>query len=399
MDVDTTTALIRAEFRLKPDEKALWKTLEESYYQNGVFVPSDEARDVISTNFSKLFELVIYAVNPKNSKETQIKKHKELEELFPFHIIPAERLLGEDGTQNSSLSSLISEFFEMNEEELDPNVAEKVKELRAIVEKANKNVQKQSDSILSSLVNDSVGFGYPNGEELQLGVTTQLSIDDQIKNQTQLSYTAGTSNECLPSTYNGLGYKNLIKMEFLLAAFAKKVEKCGNACIPLLFIEEPEAYQREHGTDDEHHNANDSGHLVVVLLLCQAEQPCDQQIHLFCTGGSQRLILGDINVLREQVDDVEVVDVAHKVRYQRRPLHTEQIGQLDVDEALPRRCTVDGGGLQHIGGNIHQHTGGNEHLVGHAHPDVDEDDHELCPVLVGQEGNVVHVLPQQTDGL
>lgn len=104
-----------------------------------------------------------------------------MEELFPFHIIPAERLLGEDGTQNSSLSSLISEFFEMNEEELDPSVAEKVKELRAIVEKANKNVQKQSDSILSSLVNDSVGFGYPNGEELQLGVTTQLSIDDQIK--------------------------------------------------------------------------------------------------------------------------------------------------------------------------------------------------------------------------
>ena len=242
VDVDTTTALIRVEFRLKPDEKVLWRTLEESYYPNGVFVPSDEARDVISTNFSKLFELVIYAVNPKNPKETQIKKHKELEELFPFHIIPAERLLGEDGTQNSSLSSLISEFFEMNEEELDPSVAEKVKELRAIVEKANKNVQKQSDSILSSLVNDSVGFGYPNGEELQLGVTTQLSIDDQIKNQTQLSYTAGTSNECLPGTYNGLGYKNLIKMEFLLAAFAKKIEKCGNACIPLLFIEEPESH-------------------------------------------------------------------------------------------------------------------------------------------------------------
>lgn len=78
--------------------------------------------------------------------------------------------------------------------------------------------------------------------QLQLGVTTQLSIDDQIKNQTQLSYTAGTSNECLPSTYNGLGYKNLIKMEFLLAAFAKKIEKCGNACIPLLFIEEPESH-------------------------------------------------------------------------------------------------------------------------------------------------------------
>lgn len=242
VDVDTTTALIRAEFRLKPDEKLLWRTLEESYYQNDVFAASDDTREAISVNFPKLFELVIYAVNPKNPKEIQKKRHKELEELFPFHIIPAERLLGEDGTQNSSLSSLISEFFEMREEELDSNVAEQVKELRTIVEKANKNVQQQSDSILSTLVNDSVGFGYPNGEELQLGVTTQLSIDEQIKNQTQLSYTAGTSKERLPSTYNGLGYKNLIKMEFLLAAFAKKIEKCGNACIPLLFIEEPESH-------------------------------------------------------------------------------------------------------------------------------------------------------------
>ena len=242
VDVDTTIALIRAEFRLKPDEKTLWKTLEEAYYQDNNFTPSTDAQDAIRGNFSKLFELVVYAVNPKNPKETQIKKHKELEELFPFHIIPAERLLGEDGTQNNSLSSLISEFFEMREEELDPGIAEKVKELRSIVENANKNVQKQSDSILSSLVNDSVGFGYPNGEELQLGVTTQLSIDDQIKNQTQLSYTAGTDNECLPSTYNGLGYKNLIKMEFLLASFAKRIEKCGNACIPLLFIEEPESH-------------------------------------------------------------------------------------------------------------------------------------------------------------
>ena len=34
----------------------------------------------------------------------------------------------------------------------------------------------------------------------------------------------------------------IIKMEFLLAAFAKKIEKCGNACIPLLFIEEPESH-------------------------------------------------------------------------------------------------------------------------------------------------------------
>ena len=178
----------------------------------------------------------IYEINPKNPAEKQRNNQIELSELFPFHIIQAERRLGEDGTQDDSLSSLISDFFDMSENELDPDVAEKVKELRSIVEDANKKVQQKSDNILSTLVSNAVGFGYPNGEELQLGVTTQLSIDDQIRNQTQLSYTAGTSKERLPSTYNGLGYKNLIKIEFLLAAFAKKVEKCGDACMPLLFI-------------------------------------------------------------------------------------------------------------------------------------------------------------------
>lgn len=143
VDVDTTTALIRVEFKLKADEKALWKLLEESYYKDGIFTPDDETHNAIVSNFHKLFELTIYAANPKNSEEKQVKKYKELKELFPFHIIPAERLLGEDGTQNSSLSALISDFFDMSEDELDPSVVKKVKELRSIVENANKSVQQQ----------------------------------------------------------------------------------------------------------------------------------------------------------------------------------------------------------------------------------------------------------------
>lgn len=242
VDVATTTALIRAEYKLKADEKGLWKTLEQNYYEDGSFSLADDAHKAIMNNFPKLFEMTIYAINPKNPEEKQSKKQKELAELFPFHIIQAERRLGEDGTQDNSLSSLISDFFDMSEDELDASVAEEVKKLRNIVKNANKHVQQQSDGILSALVSKAVGFGYPNGEELQLGVITQLSIDDQIRNQTQLSYTVGSSKERLPSTYNGLGYKNLIKMEFLLATFAQKVEKCGNACIPLLFIEEPESH-------------------------------------------------------------------------------------------------------------------------------------------------------------
>ena len=242
VDVDTTTALIRAEYRLKSDEKTLWTLLESSYYKDGAFSPSEEAHEVLVDNFDKLFGLTVYAINPNNMEDKQVKSQKELHDLFPFHTIPAERVLGEDDTHNSSLGSLISGFFDMSEADLDPKVAEEIKMLRTIVEKANKDVQKQSDEILSSVVNSSIGFGYPNIEELKLGVTTQLSIDDQIKNQTKLSYISGTANESLPSSHNGLGYKNLIKMEFLLAAFARDVEKRGVACVPLLFIEEPESH-------------------------------------------------------------------------------------------------------------------------------------------------------------
>ena len=242
VDVDTTTALIRAEYRLKSDEKTLWTLLESNYYRDGAFSPSEDAHKVLADNFGKLFGLTVYAINPNNPDDKQVKSQKELHDLFPFHAIPAERVLGEDDAHNSSLGSLISSFFDMSEAELDPDVAEEIKRLRSIVEKTNKDVQKQSNEILSSVVNNSIGFGYPNIEELKLGVTTQLSIDDQIKNQTKLSYISGTANESLPSSHNGLGYKNLIKMEFLLAAFAKDIEKRGVACVPLLFIEEPESH-------------------------------------------------------------------------------------------------------------------------------------------------------------
>lgn len=253
VDEDTTTALIRAEYRLKPDEKALRERLKDGYCKDGAFTSDENSRNVVISNFAKIFELVIYAINPKNLEEKQIKKQKELQDLFPFHIIPAERTLGEDGAQSDSLALLISSFFDTNEEDLDSDVSEKIMKLRTIVSEANKKVQRQSDEILSTIVNNSIGFGYPNGEELQLGVTTQLSIDEQIKNKTILSYMSETSKESLPSTYNGLGYKNLIKMEFLLAAFAKDMEKCSNACVPLLFIEEPESHmhpQMQHAFAD-----------------------------------------------------------------------------------------------------------------------------------------------------
>lgn len=244
VDENVSTALISVEYRLKMDEKNLWDLFEPYFYNDGKYEPNvDEARRAFISHFNRIFGIIIYAVNPTNQNDRQIKSQKELTDLFPLYTIPAERVLGEDGAQNdSSLGKLITNFFNVNEDDLDPTVAKEICELRRIVEEANKNVQKQSDTLLSSVVQKAIGFGYPNREELQLAVATQLSIDEQIKNQTKLTYISGSTKEALPGSHNGLGYKNLIKIEFLLAGFAKEIEINSTSCIPLLFIEEPESH-------------------------------------------------------------------------------------------------------------------------------------------------------------
>lgn len=280
VDIDTTLALIRAEYKFKMDEDTLQKRMQPCFYTDGKFTPeSIDAHDVVVNCFSQMFEMVVYAINPKNNEDRQIKSTRELTDLFPFYSIPAERVLGEDGTQNnSSLAKLITTFFEVKEDELDPKVSEQVVKLRQIISEANKDVQRQSDSLLSSIVNKAIGFGYPNGEELKLAVITQLNIDDQVKNQTQLAYTSGARNEMLPSTHNGLGYKNLIKMEFLLAACAKELAQRGTSCIPLLFIEEPESHMHPQ-----------MQHMFAEYLETFLEQISDAHIQTFLTSHSAHI--------------------------------------------------------------------------------------------------------------
>lgn len=52
---------------------------------------------------------------------------------------------------------------------------------------------------------------------------------------TKLTYMSDKIGEALPSSHNGLGYKNLIKFEFLLADFSQKIEQGDNACIGSFF--------------------------------------------------------------------------------------------------------------------------------------------------------------------
>ena len=243
VDIDTSIALIKAEYSLKMDEKSLRDCFTTCFFRGEEFYPDiQRIREVCSTNFSKLFELVIYAINPMNKEDIQIKPQKELANLFPFYPIPAERILGEAREVNrNSLETLINSYFSSNIENINPKIESEVLELRKQVEDANRAIQNESNSLLSSIVQKAIGFGYPNGEELQLRVNTKLNLINHIKDKTELAY-AAFLGETLPSSYNGLGYKNLIKLEFLLAEFAEIIKQDNTACIPLLFIEEPESH-------------------------------------------------------------------------------------------------------------------------------------------------------------
>lgn len=246
VDESVTTAIIFAEYNLKVAEEGIRELFTSciNFDEKGSTIFSaDEVRDKVSSNFAKIFSLSIKAINPSSPVDAQNKSQQELQELFPLYTISAERDLDETGNaSSSSLKTVISSYFSVDIDDLDAKIVDKVKELRNKVENANAEIQKETNTLLSNIINSSIGFGYPNAEELQLGVSTKVALSNQIQDNSELNYSKIGSSEKLPSNYNGLGYKNLIKIQFQLAQFAELIKQSNLACIPLLFIEEPESH-------------------------------------------------------------------------------------------------------------------------------------------------------------
>lgn len=128
VDIDTDLAIIHAEYSIKISEEFLRTMFEPCFFENGSFVyKPEDVRNICMSNFSKIFGLNIYAVNPQDNRERQLKEQKELTNLFPFYVIPAERMLGESGDHGSnSLGTLISSYFSVDIENLDPKVVDEV---------------------------------------------------------------------------------------------------------------------------------------------------------------------------------------------------------------------------------------------------------------------------------
>jgi hypothetical protein len=121
------------------------------------------------------------------------------------------------------LSPILSRLFKTDIEEMYPEIRDETQKLRNLIEKNNENMEEQSNKLLADIIQKSLDFGYPNAEEMQFKAITEITLENQIKSHTDLAYIDQGLGEELPCTYNGLGYKNLIKIEFELAEFSKQI--------------------------------------------------------------------------------------------------------------------------------------------------------------------------------
>lgn len=243
VNYETTTTIIRAEYEFSADEETVKKFLNDSLIYDKEKILIENLKNAIVEVFPKVFKLTIRAIDPLDSSNSQEKKIEEFTKLFPLYSISAERSLDEGEQQRvSSLGKIINNYFNKTFESIEPEFNDKIEELKNFVLSENIKIQSKTTEILSNLINKSIGFGYPNADELSLGVQTRLDLNNQIESNADLTYSNKKYNDNLPSTYNGLGYKNLIKIQFELASFASLLKEDGNACIPILCIEEPESH-------------------------------------------------------------------------------------------------------------------------------------------------------------
>ena len=122
------------------------------------------------------------------------------------------------------------------------------------------------------------------------------------------------------------------------------------------------------------------------------EQPGDQQV---CGADGCAAGCADLGVQRitagEQVNDVKVIQIAHKAGQQIRAGDKQHVRQGDAGVLLECICAVHTGGLIQIAGNVHENTGSHQHDVGNTDPNVDHDEQNTCGSFMIPQRVDVHI--------
>ncbi|MBR3162147.1 MAG: AAA family ATPase [Bacilli bacterium] len=242
VDDDIEEAIISAEY---------FCNINESKFDN-LFVEVDtrkkdesieKIKTILKLKYGELFNLMVFAINPGDLTDKLPKTISELNNLLRIHKIVAERELDEtDMPKESPLGNLLNRLFKDDIEKTFPELKDKIKALHNDIAQKNDIAQEDVNKSLTEIIQKAVKIGYPNEKKIKLQASTNLKLENQIKSNTDLQYLDNELNESLPSGYNGLGYKNLLKIEFELASFAQEINTTSKSIIPILLIEEPESH-------------------------------------------------------------------------------------------------------------------------------------------------------------
>lgn len=205
--------------------------------------PENKIKTIIEKEFTSIIKLVISTINPKDITKRRKIDHKEFENLLHVFTIKAERNMDESEVLNETpLRKIITSIFSPELDDASEGINEKKEELKKYCDTINSDTENKVNELLKNIVHDSLQFGYPAAEDHSLFAKSNIALEEQIQNSVDLFYKENETNEMLPSGYNGLGYKNLIKIELELLEYKNEIKNYINNSVPIIFIEEPESH-------------------------------------------------------------------------------------------------------------------------------------------------------------
>lgn len=227
----------------KSDDEVKIKIDPEEDQDTKVVLNTEIISSIVEKYFLRLFKLQIFAINPNEEKNAQIKSKTELKNLLVLGTVGAERSLDEaDDAPDRPLGIVMNRLFKGDMLGVEEEIAERTESLNDFVDEQSLKAENIVNNILSDIVDNMISFGYPTAEDMQLYAKTRFSMKNDIINNTDLQYITTGNEDMLPSSHNGLGYKNLIKITLLLKEFSINVKQNAKSAIPILFLEEPEAH-------------------------------------------------------------------------------------------------------------------------------------------------------------
>ena len=247
LDENVNHAVIQVSFDISPRIETILEACKKQLDDLTKNEPKAEVRDkylksIVRKFFSEFFTMNIVAVNPTNAEDILEKKKSDLQNLFCLKVVRAERNMDEsDDTNSNPLGTIMRSLFSTELEEMQADVQQSMLEIQNLVIEANYNLQGRINEHMATIVQNMLPFGYPAADDMKLHANTNIDLERRIKDETVLTYVSKDATETLPSTHNGLGYKNLIKISLELNEYARMLQK-DRTKLPLLFLEEPEAH-------------------------------------------------------------------------------------------------------------------------------------------------------------